>query len=313
MTTKLDRARGCLLGQLTGDALGSLVEFLTPEEIGRRYPDGVREIAAGGTWDTIAGQPTDDSEMALLLARSIVSQGTYVQAAARKTYEYWLSTKPFDCGMTVMSGVRGQPNEESQANGALMRISPLGIFGADRRGPDLDAWAVQDAVITHPNPVCRNVNVIFVRALSTAVADATPPRELFAAMIRWAQELDVEESVVRALRAAEDGPPKNFLHQQGWVLIAFQNAVHRMLSCSNVEDAVVATIACGGDTDTNAAICGALMGALYGINAIPLQWRHAVLSCRPEVGRSHVRHPRPVDLWPIDADILAEQLLYPTN
>ena len=57
----LDRAQGCLLGQLAGDALGSLVEFQSPGKIRRGYPDGVWELANGGTWNTIAGQPTDDS------------------------------------------------------------------------------------------------------------------------------------------------------------------------------------------------------------------------------------------------------------
>ena len=71
----LSRAQGCLLGQLIGDSLGSLVEFQRPEQIRRRFPDGVRDMADGGTWNTIAGQPTDDSEMALLLARSLVSLG----------------------------------------------------------------------------------------------------------------------------------------------------------------------------------------------------------------------------------------------
>ncbi len=66
----LERAQGCLLGQLAGDALGSLVELQKPEQIRREYPNGVRELADGGTWNTIAGQPTDDSEMALLLART---------------------------------------------------------------------------------------------------------------------------------------------------------------------------------------------------------------------------------------------------
>lgn len=51
------RAQGCLLGQLAGDALGSLVEFQSPNEIRRSYPDGVRELADGGTWNTVAGQP----------------------------------------------------------------------------------------------------------------------------------------------------------------------------------------------------------------------------------------------------------------
>lgn len=54
-STTLARAKGCLLGQLAGDSLGSLVEFQSPEEIRRSYPDGVREPADGGTWNTIAG------------------------------------------------------------------------------------------------------------------------------------------------------------------------------------------------------------------------------------------------------------------
>ena len=55
-STTLARAQGCLLGQLTGDALGSLVEFQSPEEIRRSYPEGVRELDTnGGTWNTIAG------------------------------------------------------------------------------------------------------------------------------------------------------------------------------------------------------------------------------------------------------------------
>ena len=63
------RAQGCLLGQLAGDSFGSLVEFRAPDGIWREFPGGVRDLADGGTWNTIAGQPTDDSEMAMLLAR----------------------------------------------------------------------------------------------------------------------------------------------------------------------------------------------------------------------------------------------------
>ena len=71
----IDRAQGCLLGQLAGDALGSLVEFQTPEQIRQEYPNGVRELVDGGTWNTIAGQPTDDSEVALRMTRIPANQG----------------------------------------------------------------------------------------------------------------------------------------------------------------------------------------------------------------------------------------------
>jgi ADP-ribosylglycohydrolase len=86
----LERAQGCLLGQLAGDALGSLVEFQTPEQIRREYPNGVQELADGGTWNTIAGQPTDDSETALLPARMLADQGRYAPEEARKAYIFWL-------------------------------------------------------------------------------------------------------------------------------------------------------------------------------------------------------------------------------
>src|SRR5687767_6228182 len=71
------RAQGCLLGQLAGDALGSLVEFRDAADIARQYPGGVRLLADGGTWNTIAGQPTDDSELALMLARALVKRGAF--------------------------------------------------------------------------------------------------------------------------------------------------------------------------------------------------------------------------------------------
>ena len=74
----LARAQGCLLGQVIGDSLGSLVEFKTAAEIARLFPGGVRALADGGVYHTIAGQPTDDSEMALALARSLALHKDFV-------------------------------------------------------------------------------------------------------------------------------------------------------------------------------------------------------------------------------------------
>jgi ADP-ribosyl-[dinitrogen reductase] hydrolase len=48
------------------------MEFRSPGDIARQYPDGVRNLVDGGTWNTIAGQPADDSELALDLARTLV-------------------------------------------------------------------------------------------------------------------------------------------------------------------------------------------------------------------------------------------------
>ncbi len=67
-----DKARGCLIGQFVGDALGSQVEFFSAQRIRYHYPHGLREISASLTWDTLPGQITDDSEMALALARTLI-------------------------------------------------------------------------------------------------------------------------------------------------------------------------------------------------------------------------------------------------
>jgi hypothetical protein len=65
----------------------------------------------------------------------------------------------------------------------------------------------------------------------------------------------------------------------------------------------------GGDTDTNAAICGALLGAVWGRNAIPAQWTEGVMNYRPAAGQPHVPRPRPECFWPVDALALVEGLI----
>jgi len=148
------RAEGCLLAQLAGDSLGSLVEFESPADIRGKYPNGVRELSDGRTWGTIAGQPTDDSEMALMLARMLVKERRYDAEQARRAYLFWFNSRPFDCGGTIRDGLRGRLNQDSQANGALMRISPLGIFCWNLEIESTATFAQQDAALTHPHPVC---------------------------------------------------------------------------------------------------------------------------------------------------------------
>ena len=158
---KIKRAQGCLMGQLAGDSLGSLVEFEDALTISKRYPQGVRKLANGGTWNTLAGQPTDDSEMALDLARMLIRLGRYDASEAFKAYQGWIDSRPFDCGLTIADSLRGVPNTNSQANGALMRISPLAIFAAESSDQDIIHWAMQDAALTHPHEICQQANALF--------------------------------------------------------------------------------------------------------------------------------------------------------
>ena len=305
----LERAQGCLLGQLAGDALGSLVEFQTPDEIWRQYPDGVRDLADGGTWNTIAGQPTDDSEMALMLARSLAQERRYNREAVREAYVRWLDSGPFDYGNTVFSGLRGRPNTESQANGALMRISPLGIFGAKHAEEEVADWARQDAAITHPHPVCQKANALMALAIAHALREGDSAGALYERVLAWANDMAVDESLLDVIVGAADAPPADYTVLQGWVLIAFRNAFWQLLHAADAEAGIIDTVMRGGDTDTNAAIAGALLGAVHGRRAIPERWVKCVLTCRPEAGLPHVRRPRPKRFWPIDTLELAGRLI----
>lgn len=60
----------------------------------------------------------------------------------------------------------------------------------------------------------------------------------------------------------------------------------------SLEDGVVETVMAGGDTDTNAAIAGALLGAVYGRQAVPLQWRQNGPVVPPRAGSRGCPAPR---------------------
>lgn len=315
----LDRAVGCLLGQIVGDSLGSLVEFRSGDDIARQYPGGVRDLADGGTWNTIAGQPTDDSELALDLARTLVRLSDWSAEAVADAYAGWLASRPFDVGGTTRQALaaavrattdkavaaRAAANRESQSNGALMRCAPIGLWARDPM--EAAAVARADAELTHPHPACQAASASFAAAIAAAIGGADRAAMLDAA--EAALDGSAAGDIRAALKRARDGEgPRNFFRQQGWVMIAWQNAFRHLAAGTPVEAALIETVANGGDTDTNAAICGALLGAAQGRGAIPARWSVPVLACRPlaELG---ARQPRPTRYWPDELPLSAEAVL----
>ncbi|QQE10026.1 ADP-ribosylglycohydrolase family protein [Planctomycetota bacterium] len=306
---QFNQAQGSLLGQLAGDSLGSLVEFQSPSQIAKRYPNGVTELADGGTWNTVAGQPTDDSEMALALARLLVQNQVYTPEVAKQVYIEWLDSDPFDCGLTISAGLRGNLNPNSQANGAMMRVCPLAIWGAKHDLKQVAEWAMQDAAITHPNIICQQANALYAMAIAYAIQSESDNRSVYDSICKWANELNVDRQLKDLIAIAAEQPPQDLTHQQGWVCIAFQNALWQLLHAPSLQAGITDTVMRGGDTDTNAAICGALLGAVYGIDQVPKQWLECILNCKPEQHNPNVQHPRPQQYWPCDALDLAKQLL----
>jgi len=89
----------------------------------------------------------------------------------------------------------------------------------------------------------------------------------------------------------------------GWVLIALQNTFHRLLHAESPEEGIVQTVGCGGDTDTNAAIAGALLGAAFGADSFPHQWVRDVsaglFACQTEVASGPFALRLPAQVKPL--------------
>ena len=92
------------------------------------------------------------------------------------------------------------------------------------------------------------------------------------------------------------------------MLLTLQNAFFHLQRGTRIEDALEATVSKGGDTDTNAAIAGALLGAADGLGTIPHRWVMPVQACRPHDSLD-AYNPRPMIYWPDDLATLAEALL----
>src|SRR5205823_6465709 len=153
-----------------------LVESQSAQAIRQTYPVGLRDLADGGPFRLMAGQPTGGSELALMLGRSILGVGGYDPEAAARAYGYWFESGPFDIGEATRralsaiplqawmqdrgheraaSAARAAADPDSQANDSLMRVSPLGIWGSNLDPGRLADLARADSQLTHPNLICQ--------------------------------------------------------------------------------------------------------------------------------------------------------------
>jgi ADP-ribosylglycohydrolase len=246
--------------------------------------------------------------MALALARSLLKRGEFDMTVVREAYRAWILSGPFDYGFTVSNALSDKFDPASQANGALMRVSPLGIFGALHDLEKVARWAQEDAAITHLNPICGDASALYAVAIAEAIRDGLPAREVYDRLVERAKAMGVDAALLWAIKQAETEPPRDYETHMGHVQIALHNALWELLYAKSLEEGVVETVLKGGDTDTNAAICGALLGSVYGRDAIPNQWEQTILNCRLAEGPG-VHWPRPKEYWPTDALDLAAELV----
>ena len=274
-----ERVIGCVLGLALGDALGAPFEFRRREDVPHPLP------AFELPWEgRPAGSWTDDTAMARNLWRSLAAHGRLDPGDVLRRHLDWLATDPPDIGTLtrrVLSRIRdGVPDaaaryvtergpEVSAGNGSVMYCAPLGAFRAAH--PELlleEAPAL--SAITHWDERCRTACLAVTLAVAALVRGEghreAVERSVEAVIGREGGE-ELEYLVAEAGRARPvDGPDMGFtLFTAG---IGLQVAAEGL----TVEEGLRYVVSLGGDTDTNAAVTGALLGALHGREALPTAW-----------------------------------------
>lgn len=283
-----------LVGCAIGDALGNPFEMWHVSKQGLKEWDG--QFKAGGTfWVGEAGQYTDDTLMSLALAGSLLEKQGFDKDHVGAQYLAWMeSGNTRGIGGTTQraltrlkrgasveeSGVTHQENgQPTGGNGTAMRASPIGLWY--RKDPEkLIEIAMADASITHNSfePKMGSVAV----ALGTAlIANGLEDRiEVVRTVSDIVSDSLVKEKLLLALKHLENGTD-NFealaeIGVNGYVPETVGAAFYCLGAHDNYRDTVVLAVKAGGDTDTTAAIAGAMAGTLYGLEGIPSEYKDKV-------------------------------------
>lgn len=269
-------------GLMIGDALGAPAEFCDHEDIMEKYPDGLQDMVPGFCicTDRLPGVVTDDTQMAYCLHQALLEGNGWHPEIAYKHYLKWLATDPPDVGNATAAALAGHPDFESQGNGALMRVLPIALWAAEHPDFDWQTAAREDAAITHPHPVCGEANMVFVQALLTAMQPGAEALDIYLSALDFAMDYNMSSAVLGAIVNNAVRPDYDGEHI-GWVLVALQSVFYQLNKASSFRSALVDIVSSGGDTDTNAAITGALLGAWKGLDYIPRPWLSAVHAANP--------------------------------
>jgi ADP-ribosyl-[dinitrogen reductase] hydrolase len=290
VTSLRERYEGTLLGLASADALGGAVEFMPRSAIRRDHPNGVREITGGGPHGLRVGEVTDDTAMALAIARACTPEGIDLDQVAAN-FLAWYRSDPKDIGITTSRALSkldagvpwrevgermlAQTPRKLAGNGSVMRCAPIALrFRHDREA--LREVSVDISRMTHPDPMATWGSV----ALNQGIAHLLNGGELVDVVEAAVADVDNAE-VVETIRGAA-GLDDDAVRSGGFVLetlgAAFWTIAHR----DSAEEAIVTAVSLGDDTDTTGAVTGALVGARYGVRALPERWL-AVLEPRDEL------------------------------
>lgn len=272
-----DRFRGCLLGLAIGDALGAKFEAQSAEAIRGRFPTAEALIAypQEEIWYT------DDTQMAIGVAETLTAHGQILEERLCEAFvANYVSSRGYGRGArAVLEAMEeGQDYRQvaeryfpggSYGNGAAMRVAPVGLFFRHDRGRLADE-ARRSALPTHLHPL--GIEGARLQALAVALASHMPRFEhgtFFAELLAACESPEYRAKIEEAARVrspddlARLGNRIEALHSVPTAIASFA------LAPESFEAAVGNVILLGGDTDTLAAMAGAISGAYLGAGRLP--------------------------------------------
>jgi ADP-ribosylglycohydrolase len=281
MTVARDsRAVGAILGSAVGDALGAPFEFGPEGAFTERFPTPGHggEMCGGGGWDP--GEATDDTQMAVLVGESLIDHAGLELPDIFGRFRRWAAADPKDIGLQteavltsedpwdLAAAIHFQHNQRAAGNGSLMRAATSAVYFAPHGRTATMAAARRIAALTHGDRAAWEGTAILHELIRVALEGHDPLTVI-------PETLSATHPDHRARYAtvlAPDWHPDEATEFNGAVWPCLGSAVWALRTTGSYEEAVRAAIDLGGDTDTVAAVTGALAGAVYGADAIPARW-----------------------------------------
>lgn len=276
-------AQCVLLGLAAGDALGRPVEFKTQSAIERKHGT-LTEMIGNGSWGQPPGTITDDTDQALAIARSVVESDGFDPVDIGDRFVEWYESGPFDIGIMTRDSLqklkegtpwdeagkevwRQRPEGKNAGNGSVMRTAPLAIAYADDKAKLIEV-SRKSSRITHADDRCEYGSAI----LNLTIAGILRGEDWPLRRALQCVESKAPKELLEALEPIAKGGTIESLKTSGYVVHTLQTALHDALREESAEDALITAVNRGGDTDTIAAITGAIAGARFGKEGIPDRW-----------------------------------------
>lgn len=277
-----------LVGAAVGDALGVSFETKPADHEELLQWDG--ETFLGSEYHGLSpGQWTDDTMMSKAIAESLVACGGYYPRDVSDRYRAWYRSNDHrGMGKTTRSALQNLDDgipwtksgiEGAEGNGTAMRAAPIGFFFREDL-TTVSEFAQMDARITHRSLEAQMGSV----AVSLGIAMLAEHAD-FKVMIDQVL-VNLEDSKVKQglqkiafYQRQPDFPVADALRVIGTsahVTQTVPSAFAALVLTRSFPEAVQAAIRAGGDTDTTAAITGALAGTYYGLDGIPGSWRKGI-------------------------------------